>query len=344
MSKYQLIECPNCGKREAFVYLDDVTKALQYNRDTVRVICNRRNHCGFEGTVKIEQVDGDFTSVEQVQKRVVKIDKEKAMHPRGIMAIDLISKGTEDFPFEKYRGIDKEIFEKTNCSYYKEGWLSKITSDIVTLGNGFVKILPGDFGKFYLKNSFKRRNLMFWVSDYEGEVRRVLLRSTLSGVYPKEMQVVVPSADENKNKGDKYTIWNIESVVNNPEVDTILAIEGVYDAMSLLQALKLHNNVAAVSLAGVAQIAKLNELIELANRKRVEKYGSGVKEVKLYIMFDQDVTGNKYAEAMMKLYPNSERITPKGTNKDGSDMDFNDMLMDNEENLTNYLKSKIKEL
>ena len=46
LGDYYTIICPKCGKKEAFLYLDDLYKYKQDSTHKVAIRCNRLNKCG----------------------------------------------------------------------------------------------------------------------------------------------------------------------------------------------------------------------------------------------------------------------------------------------------------
>lgn len=365
MSTYKIVTCPNCGQREAFVYLGDIEKAHEKNFDTVYVKCNRRNECGFNGLMKIEDIGSDFVTPGSIQKVRKKEDVERRMSERGKMAIHFLSKRKFSTPFSHIRGISVSTLRNSPFSYVEETWGGFLDSGKVDMGDGkfFEFDKKVDFGPFYQSLHYRNRNIIFWVHDYKGNVSRLLMRSTDPKTFVKELQMVIPGDTE------KYTLWNAYETMNGHHEGGVIACEGGYEGAVLLEAVE-DKSIGVVALAGIGQVKRFSDWMISLNTKHkedlisnfrqnlentrsvmddnffaiskdTETYAEGIKDLKLYIMLDADIAGAKGALELQELYPNSIIIKPLSDDNKG---DFNDMYIKNKGSAVKYVNDEIKKL
>lgn len=304
-SNYKIVTCPKCGQREAFIYLSDVDKALEGKFDSIIVTCNRLNNCGFKDHVKLEDLGFSVGSGNTPSKQAEIIKKQIAMEernrrrrrmtsPKALDSMVKFKESKDEFPLATYRGIQKETFNHPNISFIKEGFLE-------TLEN---KPEYEDMGAAFKTMTYSGRDILFWVNDWEGNPSRLVMRSvnTVSKSDKKEVTMVLPVKTEDKvplqktkDKGRMlYTVWNADEIMANKDLTHIIACEGIYDALSIME-VNTNPNVGVVSLIGVSQTKRLLQLIEAYEIKHGTKLG-------LALAYDNDRAGNRFAEDAADKY------------------------------------------
>ena len=123
------------------------------------------------------------------------------------------------------------------------------------------------------------RDILFPIFGKEKKVERILLRSKDKKLDKKEIQVKVT---------DKATeIWNKHAFFKK-DVKYIFMCEGVYDALSILEAAKNHKEIDAIALSGCAKFKKaFDEMknISSCNGKKIilclDNDEAGARELKV---------------------------------------------------------------
>ena len=258
---YWIVRCPICGKRESYIYLDDVEKHKKSKSHKIPIRCNRLNKCG--KTSYIEDVD-----VSSVPK--IKDDDIIGISAKGIERINdiaYLSQYLSGFDFD-WRGISNQTLKENGVIYLKDGLISYMKNSGA-----------GVFADKFFKDSYIDRNLIFPIKNYEGKCERLLLRSTLSHdeKYKKEigMRLVKNSSE----------VWNRKDLIN-PDMPIIFVTEGVPDALSIKE---VSQSNGAVALPGVRKYRQLIKEIQKSDIAKSKKY---------IICFDNDEAG---AECIDKL-------------------------------------------
>ena len=178
---YYLLRCPECGKKEAFLYLDDIKKFQKNSTYKIPIRCNRMNKCG-----KITYLNDIIDVPIQIQKMPkekspVQISEEGINFIRSFVhySVETIHCEYKDFDFD-IRGISNKTLKENGVFYYSKGFEQIVNSDE----------LKRSFSKKYRNKSYKGRNIFIPIFDIDGKLVRILLRST-KNVEKKEIGLML---------------------------------------------------------------------------------------------------------------------------------------------------------
>lgn len=259
---YWIVRCPACGHKEAYIYVDDVEKHQKSPSFKIPIRCNRLNKCG--KTSYLEDID-----IEVIPK--IKADDVIGISQRGIDKLNALAKMSiylNDFDFD-WRGISNKTMKENGVIYLRNGFINFISR---CGENSFAE-------KFFTKRCYKDRNLIFPIKDYDGNVERMLLRSTspLDEKAKKEIGMrILPHSSE---------VWNRTDLIDD-RFEYIYITEGVPDGLSVKEACK---DVGVVSLPGVKKYRQLIKEIKAHKSAQKKKY---------VICFDNDEAGKEYLEKL----------------------------------------------
>lgn len=261
---YFIVKCPICGYKEAFLYKDDLEKHKRNALFRIPIRCNRLNKCG--KTSYLKEVDIDKIPV--VKKDDIGISTKGIKKLNDLAYFSYCING---FDFD-WRGISNSTMKVNGVIYLKEG----IQSFMKKCG-------PGNFDdRFFKSSSYKERDLIFPIKNYNGECERLLLRSTKTLKSKKKEigMILVQKSSE---------IWNRIDLIDKDK-DIIFVTEGVPDGLSIKE---VSQALGVVSLPGVRKYRQLvHEIKE-----------SQVSMKKTYIIcFDNDDAGTTYLEKMKKQF------------------------------------------
>lgn len=263
--EYYIINCPECGHHEAFVYKAEVERAKKTPNYKIHWFCNRRNKCGAKGTL-------NEIKEENVQKFEVK-PNTNGLTEKQKVSLQILCEylRVENVPFS-VRGISKETLTQNDFIYFKAGFQK------------YLQMKSGDeLQKKFLSSVYADRDILFPIFGMEGELQRILLRSKEKKQDKKEIQVKV---------SEKATeIWNLQSL-KNPEVQTVFVCEGVYDALSVLEVAKNRSDISAIALSGCGKFKKA--ILETQKRKCC-------KNQTFIVCLDNDEAGNKAYQELKKI-------------------------------------------
>lgn len=264
--EYYIINCPQCGHHEAFVYKADVEKAKKTHNYKIHWFCNRRNKCGAKGIL-------DEIKEENVQKFEIKpnINGLTEIQKTSLQTLcDYLRK--EDVPFS-IRGITGETLTKNDFIYFKVGFQK------------YLQMKSGEnLQRKFLSSVYGDRDIMFPIFGMNGELQRILLRSKDKKQDKKEIQVKV---------AEKATeIWNLQ-VLKDSKVKTVFICEGVYDALSVLEVTKNRSDISAIALSGCSKFKKA--ILEIQKRKCC-------KGKTFIVCLDNDEAGDKAYEELKKIH------------------------------------------
>lgn len=268
--EYYTVRCPICGKKEAYIYLDDIKKNQKDPNHKISVRCNRLNKCG-----KTTYIDEELKINDEMIKNV-KNQEKAAIGEEGIKVLqNLVDIGhlLKGFDFD-IRGIKNKILKKYKILYLQNGW------DNFLKGKMFAY-------KYDEKYLYKSRDILIPILNSNGEVQRFLLRSTNPELPKKEIQVkLIPKAAE---------VWNVSDLLNEDK-KIIFVTEGVYDALSIVSILDErsfdYSDIGIVSIPGVKKYNKVIQIIE----QNIEQY----RDKTIVIAFDNDKGGEVYKEKMIE--------------------------------------------
>lgn len=345
---YKIVVCPQCGHREAYYYSQDVKKALEKGFDSIMVTCNRKNKCGWQGQVKLEDLGYNIDGLKPSERaKEIKAQLKKEEQRRfefrktsreGLMDMVSLRHKGKPFPMETYRGIKAETFNRPNITYLPQGFEAMLQASphYPTIGEAFKS------------STYTGRDLLFWVNDWSGRPNRIVMRSLnlTSESDRKEASLVLPIKQKDleiplqrtKDRSGKvlYTIWNGEAVLDDPYLTHLMACEGIYDALSLMELTQEEEGLEIVSLIGVSQTKRLMQLIEAYQIK----YGTVLD---LIIAYDNDTAGNKFAKQAAEHYKrlfnkNATRLLP------GSYEDFNEYYQQERTQMIVSIGNQVKEI
>lgn len=264
--EYYMINCPVCGEHEAFVYKSEVQKAQKKLGYKIHYFCNRLNKCGAKGTLdeiveteeKKFEVKPNINSLTEAQKN-------------ALQALCSYLR-TENVSFS-IRGISSEVLTRNDFVYFKPGFQT------------YMKLKSGtSLQKKFTSKVYADRDILLPIFDFDGQVQRILLRSKDKKPEKKEIQVKV--AEEKASE-----IWNLKAL-KDPQCKTIFVCEGVYDALSVLEAAKNRSDISAIALSGCGKFKKA--ILQMQKMKEC-------KNKKIVLCLDNDEAGDREFEVLKKI-------------------------------------------
>lgn len=270
LGDYYTLICPKCGKKEAFLYLDDLYKYQKDKKHKIPIRCNRLNKCG-ETSFLNDFLDND----KNLDVTLPKPRSSVQMTPEGVRLLKqfihyaIFSLNCDFKGFDSgIRGISNQTLKNNGVFIYSKCFESLINSPKA----------KSFFSKKYRIKEYRNRDIFIPILNYEGEAERILLRSsTMKDLKKKEIQV--------KLQDKAMEIWNISALLSDKKY--IFITEGVYDALSIKE---VNNSVEAISLPGVKKYKKL--ITEI--KRNIDKCQNKV----FVIATDSDSAGRKAAKEM----------------------------------------------
>lgn len=240
--KYVLIDCPECGHHEAYIYKDDLIKAQNDPKHPIVYRCNRQNNCGVIGTLQ------GVSSLKRLPVDVMNAKETCDISPQMMDTIQ--NKHTDSYAWQQalqgknLRGISAETLAENHVIFHKEGFLDLVPKN-------------GNDWKRFNKKIYQNRDVLFPIRDKNNRVVRLLLRS-LQPQEKKEIQMKLRS-------GTQTEIWNLKDAYTC-HLDFLFLCEGCYDALSVKEAAKqlgyARGIVGAISFPGCRKIKKtINEVV-----------------------------------------------------------------------------------
>lgn len=227
--RYFLCECPECEKKEAFIYKN--------NLDFLH--CNRENHCGERMVLKYQKKIGlekweekqalSYPSLTKQQVDSLRWTTRLFGHVNRYFKSDALDRG--------YRGLSRET---------TDGFMTDLKSE--RLVSFFYQRIEPLIQKDYSKSSFmNKRNLVFPIYSDTGEVDRLLLRSSIDPlIEPKEIQLTI-----NPTKETRDFIIDVSD-----ESDVIVLSESIIDALSFRE---VDSSVGVIGLSGARKTRQIKE-------------------------------------------------------------------------------------
>lgn len=229
-SNYLIIDCPNCGHHEAFIYKDDIEKARKNPRWKIKWICNRRNKCGASGI--LEDISRETIKKPEPEKQDQKLTEDQ------IAMLENLCRYLVNAPVPfSIRGISSEVLTKNDFIYYEKGFQKFLE----------MKSMGKLQGKFRAK-AYENRDIFFPIFGPKGDLQRLLLRSKEAEQKKKEIQVKITNP--------ATEIWNYKCLLNKDK-ETIFICEGIYDALSVLEAAKNRKEIDAIAVSGCTKFKKV---------------------------------------------------------------------------------------
>lgn len=306
---YYKCTCPVCGEHEAYIYIDDIEKAAKGKR-RIPIHCSRLNNCG--KTSYIDDLDDlDMSSIPKINKEDFVTAKAVNKTTSLSRMVDYLSNYTMN-----WRGISNETLKKHGVVYYQKGW-----------SDWMKRCGEGAFPKRFLESkSYEKRDICIPCVGFDGNVERVLLRSSDTTVFPKEMTMLF--------KQNSTPIWN-KQVLKQSSTRIIFVTEGVPDALSVYEYLDKNSEgkyCDVVALPGVGNWKKL--MTEIERNKNLNK--------KFIICFDNDEAGETgYKGIRNKFY--EKKIIHQKFNLN-SYKDMNEFLKDDRDNFFKSIEDSIEKV
>lgn len=256
--KYFMIQCPKCGRTEAYIYKDDVLKAQKDPSHKIQWRCNRLNNCGASGFFTLSDLTG-------IENESIEVDESTGLSERAVArlqslyALNYLVKG---FDFD-IRGISNSVLKEEKVMYWPGGF----TNFLADADN-----FQSD--KKFKKKIYTNRDLMFPITDRKGNLQRLLLRKSEKNLVHRTRSLrgelkwtEVPNSNLNHSKQKeiqvrvvnrpKSEIFNLKDVYD-PKIKYICICEGAYDALSIKEASKATgiSDVGAIAIPGCRKIKK----------------------------------------------------------------------------------------
>lgn len=251
---YYVVTCPKCGHHEAFVFKDDVIAAQKDPKKKIWYRCNRQNHCGAKGWLRLNDL-----SIKNID---VKIDDSTGISEEALTRFQALYGygNVKNFDFS-IRGISNEVLKQNKVMYWPYGFQE------------FLYTSGGKKSEKFKNPAYSDRDIMFPIVDKDGNLQRLLLRS--SGRKVKESPYVSSLFKGKKKKNlkeiqirmvnrPKTEVFNLKDVYD-PEIKFLVVCEGAYDALSIKEA-AYQNHINDVGAIGVPGCRKFKKTIQELNK------------------------------------------------------------------------------
>ena len=263
--KYYVCICPECKKKEGFLFKDDLQKALVNPKHKVAIHCNRKSECGMTTQIQLSTSESAQTSIPTPSD-----DEILHMNQIGVkkieMLVDYLSSTMDYSSFPSWRGISASTLQKYEILLYPQTMRK------------FLSSFPNSYDLDFFDRSLYEKNLLIPVKDFDGSILRLLLRTTdpeKEKEYGFRQEVNLPLVI---NRGE---LWNRKDIRSNSPF--LFVTEGVPDALSIKE---IDPSLGVVALPGVAKYRQLLDLIK--NEKNFTK--------QIILCFDSDKAGFKFKE------------------------------------------------
>lgn len=266
---YYILRCPVCGKREAYLYLDDIKKYYENNNHQIPIRCNRLNKCG-ETSYLNDNIQIQIDTLPK-QKPTVQIKEE------GIQLIQklvnyychTLNGNSSDFDFS-IRGISNKTLKQNRIIYLKKEFANIInTPHTAPL-----------FSNKYRTPNYDNRDIFIPLFNYSNECERILLRSKDPSPEQKKKEIQLMLIQGG------IDIWNIQDLIRD-DINYIFITEGVYDGLSFKE---INQQFGVISLPGVKKYKKII--------KEIKKNLNICKSKKFIIATDNDKAGEEYSHKL----------------------------------------------
>lgn len=255
--RYYICECPECRRKEAFIYKNNMSV----------ISCNRESQCGERMVLRFEN-EKSVNSIRLAAEKksyppLTPVQKEQLQHLTNYLARVQYTAKNDELVY--YRGMEKSVLRPFALDLEKK----EKVRHMFEVGSEL-------FQKDYQMNDFMlKRNLVFPIySEEDGQVERILLRSSDRSLQPKEIQLIVNPSKETK---DFFVDIHQENA-------HIVVAESILDACSFRQ---LDRDIGILALTGAAKTRQLCRYIA-ANKDTL-------KDKKFILAMDYDKAGAKAA-------------------------------------------------
>lgn len=307
--RYFLCTCPECKKDEAFIYKNNLNI----------MNCNRENECGERIVLEFKEKTDE---IELKYQRMSEVYSE--LNDKQIKALDWINRAFEHG--RKY--FESKTFE-SNYRNISESVLREYGADFVNeelVGIAFKKIRPL-LKKDYSRNDWMRkRNLMFAIKDDEGNIERMLFRSSIDPkIEPKEIQLII-----NPSKDTRDFFIDIPD-----DAKRIVFTESIIDAMSFKE---IDPKVGIIALTGSTKLRKVSQYI------KNNKYMFSGRDVMLAM--DDDLAGHKASKQIEQVLRKNKVVKNLSTFDYGDTecKDPNELLQTNKSLFKRNYKNDVKKV
>ena len=252
---YYIVTCPRCGHHEAFVFKDDVIAAQKDPKKKIRYRCNRQNHCGASGWLNLNS--------QSIQKLEVKVDDSTGISAETLKRFQALYEygHVKSFDFS-VRGISNNVLKQNKVMYWPYGF------------QDFLYTSGGEKSDRFKGPAYLNRDIMFPIVDKNGNLQRLLLRSSGNPV-KKSNYIILPKASKKSKKNlkeiqirmvnrPKTEVFNLKDVYD-PEIKFLVVCEGAYDALSIKEA-AYQNHINDVGAIGVPGCRKFKKTIQELNK------------------------------------------------------------------------------
>lgn len=270
---YYILYCPQCGRKEAYCYIEDINHWLEDSSYRIPIRCNRLNKCG-----ETSYLNDYLKDIKKTKNLKIKEKSNIQMTPQGVELLQTychyitfsVKGNTHHFNFD-IRGISNDILKENGIIYNDKTFQHLINQEKT----------KHHFGNKYRGRNYLDRDIIIPIMNLEGYPERLLLRSTFhqdtnaKKKYKKEIQVMLIKKS--------LEIWNIKDAFDK-EKNIIFVTEGVYDALSIKEVCQ-ESEVGCIALPGVKKYKQLLRLI----RNNPE-----LKEKTFIFALDNDTAGKEY--------------------------------------------------
>jgi len=291
---YLRCTCPQCGKREAYMWGDNLNF----------INCSRQNNCGITTHVIYDNAS-DMPIIEAKERTSTKTNDEAIQKQCDDVfkgGLDCIDAKDFGFPEEEAgvryltetRGISFDTLKKAGVMVSFGLFTLPVMADYL---HGHVDSF--DKNKFAFRDEyFERYNIIFAITnDVTGRYERLIFRST-KNVKLKELQFKL------YDNAQKHVL-----IVRDPKELKIAICESVIDGLSLVEMGWTGSVLCAMGA---------NTVVSAVREFDCTKYNDVV------IALDNDEAGQKFAHKVQQVLPNARMIMSEAYSKY---KDFNEMLL-----------------
>lgn len=260
--RYYLCTCPECQENEAFIYKN--------NPNFIQ--CNRENHCGERMILHFEERE-NMTPFYQEEESYPHLSAEQRKALFGTTKLFQYMQKHVDSPTideNGYRGLSRNTLEPFVVDLKEQVLVKRM-----------FEVCQPLLGKDYSKTDWMcQRNLIFPIYGDDGYVERILLRSSLSEIEPKEIQLIL-----NPSKDTRDFFMDISRESKN-----IVIGEAILDAASFRE---VDSTVGILALTGASKTKRLSDYLM--------KHRDDFQGKNIILALDNDEAGFKATKKLMDV-------------------------------------------
>lgn len=311
--RYYICECPECLHKEAFIY----------KNNPYFLKCNRENKCGSHFYLKFNQKSKPF-----ILKKGSISEKKKSLTPIQQEQLKELTKFIKHIQFhtennlDNYRGLKRKVTEPFIANLQHPKVVAHLFSKYKEL-----------FGKDYSKTDFMtKRNLVFPIYGEDGLIERMLLRSNIEHVKPKEINLIINPSKEARDffvdipEKSKYVVIgeSLLDALSFREIDPEVGIIGLTSSNRTKQVreylienkerLKTKGFICALDKdkAGKKAYIEIKEVLSQEGYRSINtpSYPLGVKDPNEYLLFNREEFREVYEETkkLLELQKDTSQI------------------------------------